>query len=39
MAQEKDPNKTILGEYEGMMDVHEFLGHFLEAHLEIRENP
>jgi len=34
MAEEKDPARSILGEYAGMMDVEEFLGHFLEVHLE-----
>ncbi len=34
LAAEKDPNRSTLGEFAGMMDVEEFLGHFLEAHLE-----
>ena len=33
LASEADPRISIIGEYAGMLEVDEFLGRFIEAHL------
>ena len=34
MLAEKDPRLSVLGEFAGTMDIEQFLGHWLELHLE-----
>ena len=33
LASEPDPRISVMGEYAGMLEVDEFLGRFIEAHL------
>lgn len=34
LGAEKDPRRSILGEYAGLLTAEEFLSQFLETHLE-----